>query len=58
MLLPDSGDALDYTLVLPEEADVSEGYMSILSPLGTAMLGFRRGEAESRDRSPRMNDIR
>ncbi len=44
MLLPDSGDALDYTLVLPEEADVSEGRISILAPLGTAMLGFRRGD--------------
>ena len=40
----ESGDVLDYTLVLPEEADVNEGRISILAPLGTAMLGFRRGD--------------
>lgn len=40
----DFGDALEYTLVMPEEADVSEGRISILAPLGTAMLGFRRGD--------------
>lgn len=39
-----SGDVLDYTLVLPQEADVSEGRISVLAPLGTAMLGFRCGD--------------
>lgn len=40
----DSGDVLEYTLSLPEDADASEGRVSILAPLGTAMLGFRRGD--------------
>lgn len=40
----ESGDVLEYTLVLPDEADVSAGRISILAPLGTAMLGFRRGD--------------
>jgi len=39
----DSGDVLDYTLVLPQDADVNEGCISILAPLGTAILGFRCG---------------
>lgn len=40
----ETGDALEYTLVLPEDADVDAGRISILAPLGTAMLGFRRGD--------------
>lgn len=40
----ESGDVLDYTLVMPEDADVTEGRLSILAPLGTAMLGFRCGD--------------
>lgn len=43
----ESGDVLDYTLVLPQEADVSAGSISILAPLGTAMPGFRRGDVLS-----------
>lgn len=40
----ETGDALEYTLVLPGDADVELGRISILAPLGTAMLGFRRGD--------------
>lgn len=40
----ESGDVLEYTLVLPVDADVEAGRISILAPLGTAMLGFRRGD--------------
>jgi regulator of nucleoside diphosphate kinase len=40
----ESGELLEYTLVLPEEADASEGLISIFAPLGTAMLGFRQGD--------------
>ena len=32
-----------YTLVYPEEANTSEGKISILAPIGTAMLGYRVG---------------
>ena len=33
-----------YVLVLPEEADASKGLISVLAPLGIALLGRRRGE--------------
>jgi len=39
-----TNEVLDLTIVLPEDADVQEGRISILAPLGTAMLGFRKGD--------------
>ncbi len=33
-----------YTLAFPEEADISRGLLSILAPLGIALLGRRRGD--------------
>ncbi len=33
-----------YTLVFPEHANTSEGKVSILAPVGTAMLGYRVGD--------------
>jgi regulator of nucleoside diphosphate kinase len=33
-----------YTLVFPEDADVAGGKISILAPIGTAMLGYRVGD--------------
>jgi len=33
-----------YTLVFPEDADVSKGKISILAPIGTAMLGYKVGD--------------
>lgn len=33
-----------YTLVFPEDADVQQGKISILAPIGTAMLGYRVGD--------------
>lgn len=33
-----------YTLVFPENADVKNGKVSILAPIGTAMLGYRVGD--------------
>jgi regulator of nucleoside diphosphate kinase len=33
-----------YTIVYPEEADSSESRISILAPVGTALLGYRRGD--------------
>jgi len=38
------GEVSVYTLVFPEEADVTEGKISILAPIGTGMLGFRVGD--------------
>lgn len=33
-----------YTLVYPEEADMSQGKLSILAPIGTALLGYSIGD--------------
>ena len=33
-----------YTLVFPQDADISQGKISVLAPIGTAMLGYRVGE--------------
>jgi regulator of nucleoside diphosphate kinase len=32
-----------YTLVYPDEADLSKGRLSVLAPLGTALIGEREG---------------
>ena len=33
-----------YTLVYPEEADIANGKLSVLAPIGTAILGYRVGD--------------
>ena len=33
-----------YTIVFPSDADFDKGRISILSPLGTALLGYRAGD--------------
>ena len=33
-----------YTLVVPSQANLSDGRVSVLAPLGTALLGYRRGD--------------
>ncbi len=33
-----------YTLVFPEQANISQGKISILAPIGTAMLGYKAGD--------------
>ena len=38
------GTRLDVTLVYPHEADPSAGRISVLAPLGTALLGYRQGD--------------
>jgi len=35
---------IDYTLVFPFESDISARRISVLAPLGTALLGFRQGD--------------
>jgi regulator of nucleoside diphosphate kinase len=40
----DTASATVYTLVYPEEADASRGRVSVLAPLGAALLGFREGD--------------
>ena len=34
----------DVTLVFPQEADITTERISVLAPLGTALLGFREGD--------------
>jgi regulator of nucleoside diphosphate kinase len=36
-------DIEDYTLVYPKDADVMENKISILAPIGTALIGFKEG---------------
>lgn len=40
----DSGQEMILTLVFPTEADVETGKISILAPIGTAMIGYRVGD--------------
>lgn len=40
----DSGDLETFTLVYPDEADIADGKLSILAPIGTAILGYRVGD--------------
>ena len=40
----DTGEDETYTLVYPENADTTQGKVSILAPIGTAMLGYRVGD--------------
>ena len=40
----DTGDEMVYSLVFPTEAKFDEGRISVLAPIGTAMLGYRRGD--------------
>lgn len=40
----ESGDVDRFTLTLPEQADVARGCLSVLAPLGTALLGFAEGD--------------
>ena len=39
-----SGETNVYSLVFPTEADYSEGKISVLAPIGTAILGYKRGD--------------
>jgi regulator of nucleoside diphosphate kinase len=39
-----TGEARDFVLVYPSEADVREKRVSVLAPLGTALLGNRAGD--------------
>jgi len=48
----DSGKVREVSLVYPKNADISLGRVSVLTPVGTALIGLRAGEAttwEARD---------
>ncbi len=40
----DTGKRRVLTLVLPDEADIAERRISVLAPIGTALLGFRASD--------------
>jgi len=39
-----SGKTVMYSLVFPSEANSNEGHISVLAPIGTALLGNRSGD--------------
>lgn len=39
-----SNDEMVFTLVFPAEADYERGRLSVLAPIGTALLGYRAGD--------------
>ncbi len=41
----DTAEEEIYTLVFPDDADLAQGKISILAPIGTAMLGYRVGDS-------------
>jgi regulator of nucleoside diphosphate kinase len=40
----DTGEKVTFTVVFPHNANVDEGRISVLAPLGAAMLGYRTGD--------------
>ena len=40
----DSGQSAVYTVVFPVEADIDKRRVSVLAPIGTALLGYRTGD--------------
>lgn len=40
----ETGEEEVYTLVFPEDADLDQGKISVLAPIGTAMLGYEVGD--------------
>jgi regulator of nucleoside diphosphate kinase len=40
----DTSEEVIYRLVFPTEANYDQGKISVLAPIGTAMLGYRRGD--------------
>ncbi len=40
----DNDKVMEYTLVFPKDADIKAGKLSVLSPIGTAILGYAEGD--------------
>ena len=40
----EDGEEVTYTLVFPDQANIEEGKISVVAPVGTAMLGHRVGD--------------
>ena len=41
---PDTGEVSEYTVVFPARVDSGRNRISVLGPLGTALIGAKRGE--------------
>lgn len=39
----EANEEMEYTLVFPEDADLAQNKISVLAPIGTAILGYRVG---------------
>jgi regulator of nucleoside diphosphate kinase len=42
-----TGEIDDYTLTYPDRANIEEKRLSVLAPIGTALIGFREGDIVS-----------
>ncbi|MBN1899984.1 nucleoside diphosphate kinase regulator [Candidatus Sumerlaeota bacterium] len=40
----DTNEEIVYSLAFPDEANIDEGKISVVSPIGTAILGYREGD--------------
>jgi len=40
----DTGKTVVYTLAFPAEADIDKNRISVLAPIGTALIGYRAGD--------------
>jgi regulator of nucleoside diphosphate kinase len=40
----DTSETMTYVLVFPKDANINEGAISVLAPVGTAILGYSRGD--------------
>jgi regulator of nucleoside diphosphate kinase len=40
----DTSEEMNYTLVFPKDADIDSGAISVLAPVGTAILGYSEGD--------------
>jgi len=40
----DNGKVMEFTIVMPQYADMKSQKVSILSPMAAALIGFRKGE--------------
>jgi regulator of nucleoside diphosphate kinase len=44
VIMQDDGKQMELVVVIPEQANIKEKKISVMAPIGTALLGFRQGE--------------
>lgn len=54
----DTGEENVYSIVFPSEANFDEGKISILAPLATALLGYKRGDTVEFEAPARLRRLR